>query len=215
VTAGPGLFIAFEGGEGAGKSTQIQHLAQWLQGQGHRVVTTREPGGTLIGSAIRSLLLDPATGEMDPRTEALLYAADRAEHVASVIRPALSSGATVISDRFVDSSLAYQGAGRILDRDEVEQLSRWASKELTPDLTVILDIDPRLGLARLSGADRLESLAVDFHDRVRQGFVDLAQRAPHRYAVIDASLPEVEVRAAVVAAVDAMLQQRAAESATS
>jgi dTMP kinase len=181
-------FVVFEGGEGAGKTTQIARLAAALTATGHEVITTREPGGSPVGRAIRELLLDPQTGALAPRTEALLYAADRAEHVASVIRPALDRGAVVISDRYIDSSLAYQGAGRALPLDDVSLISRWASQNLVPALTVVLDIDPRVGLSRFSGADRLEAESLDFHDRVRQGFLDLAAMESSRYLVVDASL---------------------------
>jgi dTMP kinase len=180
-------FLVFEGGEGAGKTTQIARLTAALVAQGLDVLTTREPGGTAVGQAIRSLLLDPATGDLAPATEALLYAADRAEHVAAVIRPALEDGTLVISDRYVDSSLAYQGAGRSLRLDDVDLISRWATGALVPTLTIVLDIDPRVGLSRFEGADRLESQSLAFHDRVRRGFLDLAATAPSRYLVVDAS----------------------------
>jgi dTMP kinase len=193
--AASGVFVVFEGGEGAGKTTQIARVAASLRQRGREVVTTREPGGTEVGARIRALLLDVETGDLDPRTEALLYAADRAEHVAAVVRPALDRGAVVVSDRYVDSSLAYQGAGRRLHLDDVALLSRWATGDLVPHLTVVLDVDPRVGLARFDGADRLESQALDFHDRVRQGFLDLAAREPDRYCVVDASLePDVVER---------------------
>lgn len=141
-----GIFVVFEGGEGSGKTTQIARLAAFMRARNLTVVTTREPGGTVVGQSIRALLLDPATGELSPRTEALLYAADRAEHVAAVITPALSNGDLVLSDRYIDSSLAYQGAGRELKLDDVALLSQWATGSLVPDLTVVLDIDPRVGM---------------------------------------------------------------------
>jgi len=207
---GMGRFIVFEGGEGAGKSTQVQRLAETLHGYGRVVVTTREPGATAVGSRIRSIVLEPQPpGEADgddeersvsPRAEALLYAADRAHHVATVITPALQRGAVVISDRYVDSSLAYQGAGRTLPPDEVAWLSRWATGGLRPDLVVLLDIDPLEGLrraARRSHADRLESESLEFHVRVRDAFLALAATDPDRYLVVDASLP-VEVIAFMV-----------------
>jgi dTMP kinase len=200
-----GLFVVFEGGEGAGKTTQIAVLADRFRSSGHEVVTTREPGGSAVGASIRSLLLDPATGALDDRTEALLYAADRAEHVATVIRPALARGAVVISDRYLDSSLAYQGAGRSLSRDEVASLSSWATQQLVPHLTLVLDIDPEVGLSRFKGADRLEAESIDFHHRVRQAFLDLAAAEPARYAVIDAALPPDDVAARIAQAVDAVL----------
>jgi len=199
------VFIAFEGGEGAGKSTQVRRLADALAARGLDVRTTREPGGTPAGRRIRELLLDRASDGLSPRAEALLYAADRAEHVAAVIRPALAGGAVVITDRYVDSSLAYQGAGRTLAIADVARLSEWATEGLVPDLTVVLDLDPEVGLARAGDPDRLEAEPLDFHRRVRQGFLDLAAAAPARYAVIDASRDPDEVFADVAAAVLATL----------
>ena len=185
-----GLFIALEGGEGAGKSTQAKLLVDWLQSTGREVVQTREPGATAAGQRIRELLLDPATGGLAPRAEALLYAADRAQHVAHVILPALERGAVVVTDRYVDSSLAYQGAGRALELAEVARLSRWATGGLRPDLTLLLDIDPVVGLARIPGApDRIELESLAFHQRVRQGFLDLASADPDRYLVVPAQAP--------------------------
>jgi dTMP kinase len=181
-----GLFVVFEGGEGAGKSTQVKRLAALLEQQGREVVVTREPGATPVGAKIRALLLDPAT-RLSPRTEALLYAADRAQHVATVVQPALARGAVVISDRYVDSSLAYQGAGRALDVREVAELSEWATEGLRPDVTLLLDIDPAVGLARATGApDRIEQESLEFHQAVRQGFLDLAAHEPDRYLVVSA-----------------------------
>ena len=197
-----GLFVALEGGEGTGKSTQARLLAGHLERAGLDVVVTREPGGTPVGVAIRSIVLDPATGALAPRAEALLYAADRAHHVATVVRPALARGATVITDRYLDSSLAYQGAGRTLDRDEVEWVSGWATEGLIPDLTVVLDVEPEVGLRRAGRPDRLEAEPLDFHRRVRQGFLELAARAPQRYVVLGADRPIATVSADVVASVD-------------
>lgn len=190
---GRGLFVAVEGGEGAGKSTQIELLDRWLRERGQTVVVTREPGATPVGRRLRALLLDPRTGPLAARTEALLYAADRAEHVERVIRPALARGAVVVTDRYVDSSLAYQGAGRTLPAEEVARLSRWATGGLVPDLTVLLDVDPAVGLARAGGrADRLEAEPVEFHERVRRAFRDLARREPQRYLVVAAdAAPDV------------------------
>ena len=189
-----GRFIVFEGGEGAGKSTQVRLLAERLRAAGRDVVVTREPGATKVGARIRGLLLDGDPTESDgiaPRAEALLYAADRAHHVATVVRPALSRGAVVISDRYVDSSLAYQGAGRVLPVDEVSWLSAWATGGLKPDLVVLLDVDPNVGLARVADrggrVDRLEAEALPFHERVRYAFLDLAAAEPNRYLVLDAS----------------------------
>ncbi len=195
----PGLFLALEGGEGAGKSTQLRLLAAWLEEQGHEVVVTREPGATSSGRKIRALLLDPATGALAPRAEALLYAADRAQHVAEVIRPALERGAVVITDRYVDSSLAYQGAGRALDRDDVQKISTWATEALRPDLTLLLDVDPAVGLSRATaaGAARIDAESLALHPRVRAGFLELAAREPDRYLVGPAGEPVSGVQAAV------------------
>jgi dTMP kinase len=184
-----GLFVAFEGGEGSGKSTQTAMLREWLQGQGHQVCVTYEPGDTPVGKHLREILLGHQTGPLAPRTEALLYAADRAEHVASVVRPALQRGDVVISDRYIDSSLAYQGAGRALDVVDVEYLSAWAAEALLPDLTVLLDVDPAVGLTRFEApADRLEAEPLVFHQRVRDQFLALVQRDLKRYLVVDASV---------------------------
>ena len=184
----PGVFLALEGGEGAGKSTQARLLAIWLRDQGYDVVTTHEPGATKIGMRLRALLLDTAHTGLAPRAEALMYAADRAEHVQAVILPALERGAIVVTDRYVDSSLAYQGAGRQLPVSEIASLNRWATGGLTPDLTILLDLPPVTGLSRrLSSADRLESEPIEFHERVRSGFQSLAAAEPGRYLVLDAT----------------------------
>jgi len=189
-----GLFVAFEGGEGSGKTTQARLTAIWLREQGYDVVATHEPGATKIGMRLRALLLDTAQGGMSAYTEALLYAADRAEHVAQVIDPALERGAVVITDRYIDSSLAYQGAGRGLPGEDIARLNSWATEGRAPDLTILLDIDPEIGLRRRArSADRLEAEPVDFHRRVRAGFLDLAHAAPDRYLVIDANLPPDEI----------------------
>jgi dTMP kinase len=181
-----GLFIAFEGGEGAGKSTQARRLAEALTARGYDVVVTFEPGATTVGRAIREVLLDRANTHISPRAEAMLYAADRAQHVAETVRPALERGAIVVTDRYIDSSLAYQGAGRALEQAEVRELSQWASDGLTPDLTVVLDVDPVVGLQRTTGpGDRLEAEELDFHQRVRASFLEMARRGRDRYAVID------------------------------
>lgn len=184
-----GLFVAFEGGEGAGKSTQVARLDGWLQEQGISARLTREPGATPAGERIRAIVLDP-TSSLTPRAEALLYAADRAQHVETVIRPVLAAGGVVISDRYVDSSLAYQGAGRALSLPKVRQVSEWATGGLVPDLTVVLDIEPVAGLARAAGhrsPDRIEQESLAFHERVRAGFCELAAADPARYLVLDAS----------------------------
>ena len=201
-----GFFIAFEGGEGAGKSTQVTRLAESLRDRGHVVVTTFEPGDTPVGRQLREILLGHDTGALDPHTEALLYAADRAEHVATVVRPALDRGEVCITDRYIDSSLAYQGAGRTLDASDVEHVSTWATGGVWPDLTVLLDIDPAVGLTRFSApADRLEAEPVAFHHRVREQFLRLSARSPERYVVVDAAEPVEKVATLVLAAVDARL----------
>jgi dTMP kinase len=202
----PGFFIAFEGGEGAGKSTQVRLLSKALTSRGRDVVTTHEPGDSPVGKRLREILLGHETGALDPRTEALLYAADRAEHVASVVRPALDRGAICITDRYIDSSIAYQGAGRTLDPADIGRISEWASGGLWPDLTVVLDIDPAIGLTRFSApADRLEAEPLAFHQRVREHFLALSRQNPHRYLVVDATDPVEAVSAALLAAVEARL----------
>ena len=189
-----GVFIALEGGEGAGKTTQARLLAIWLRDQGYDVVTTREPGATKIGMRLRAVLLDTAHTGLSARAETLLYAADRAEHVATVIRPALDRGAVVVTDRFVDSSLAYQGWGRRQPTGEVAKLNRWATGGLVPDLTVLLDLPPVGGLGRRArSADRLEAEPLDFHERVREGFLSLARAEPERYLVLDATRPPDQI----------------------
>ena len=189
-----GLFIALEGGEGAGKTTQARLLAIWLREQGYDVITTREPGATKVGMRLRAVLLDTAHAGLSARAETLLYAADRAEHVASVINPALDRGAVVVTDRYVDSSLAYQGAGRKLPAAEVARVNQWATGGLVPDLTVLLDMPPAHGLGRRArSADRLEAEPLDFHERVRSGFLGLARAEPQRYLVLDASRPAAEL----------------------
>ncbi|WBB96544.1 dTMP kinase [Solwaraspora sp. WMMA2080] len=203
-----GVFVVFEGGEGAGKSTQVTALAQALRERGREVVVTREPGASGLGEKIRRLVLDGGPDAPSPRAEALLYAADRAHHVATVVRPALARGAVVVSDRYVDSSLAYQGAGRTLPVDEVSWLSSWATGGLKPDLVVLLDIEPLAGLDRVqrrgTGADRLESESLAFHERVRYAFLDLAAADPKRYLVLDATRGVDEVRGAVLDRVEVL-----------
>ncbi|MGH8834970.1 MAG: dTMP kinase [Actinomycetes bacterium] len=202
----PGFLIALEGGEGAGKSTQGERLAQRLRADGFEVLLTYEPGATEIGQQLRSVLLDVQTGTLSPRTEALLYAADRAEHVSTVIRPALERGAVVITDRFSDSSIAYQGAGRDLPPAQVSRLSRWATDGLRPDLTVVLDVPPEVGLSRgQEHPDRLESEPDEFHERVRQRYLALAEQTPLRYLVVDATEPPDEVAAQIQTRLNGML----------
>ena len=181
-----GRFIVFEGGDGVGKSTQSRLLVEALRAQGREVLATREPGGTPLGTAVRQLLLSPAKGPVSPRAEALLFAADRAQHVDHVLRPALEAGHDVVCDRYIDSSLAYQGAGRDLDLEQLEATSRWATGGLVPDLTVLLDLDPALAVATKAGKDRMEEAGLAFHSRVRRLFLALAEVQPHRYLVLDA-----------------------------
>jgi dTMP kinase len=196
-----GIFIAFEGGEGIGKSTQSQLLKQWLEQEGESVVLSREPGGSDLGIEIRKILLSHSTGEISPRAEALLYAADRAHHVYSVIRPALANGQVVISDRYFDSSIAYQGAGRVLEPGEVARISRWATESLFPTLTIIIDLPPQIGLARLKSKDRLESQPMDFHERVRQEFLQLAALDPERYLIVDGNQTIDDIHTAIISRV--------------
>jgi dTMP kinase len=205
VYADTGVFVCFEGGEGAGKSTQSKLLAGWLEEQGRTVLLTFEPGDTEVGKALRQIVLSPETGELSHRTEALLYAADKAEHVDTVVLPALARGEVVITDRYVDSSLAYQGAGRDLLLADVERVNRWATGDLRPHLTVVLDLAPETGLGRLTGRDRIEGESVEFHQRVRQGFLDLAAADPEHYLVLDARAPVEEIAAAIRARVEVLL----------
>lgn len=196
MSARAGTFIAFEGGDGAGKSTQVALLAQLLRGAGHEVVLTRQPGGTPLGTALRDLLLHG--GDITPRAEALVFAADKAQHVEEVVRPALARGAVVITDRYVDSSIAYQGAGRALGDAEVARLQHWAVDGLVPDLTVLVDVHPEEGRRRRGAEhDRMESEAADFHAAVRRHFLALAEQDPGRYLVVDGTGSPAEVAALV------------------
>jgi len=197
VYAPHGVFVCFEGGEGAGKSTQVQLLRGWLEEAGYAVLVTFEPGDTPVGQDIRRIVLDPATGHLDDRTEALLYAADKAEHVAKVVLPALADGRVVITDRYVDTSLAYQGLGRGLAAAELERVLRWATGDLRPQLTVLLDVDPEAGLGRFEGRDRIEAESVEFHRRAREGFLVLAAADPEHYLVLDATRDREDIAAAV------------------
>ena len=192
------LFISFEGGEGSGKSTQTELLKTYLESIGETVLLTREPGGTVLGEKLRAILLAHETGSISPRAEALLYAADRAHHVYSLIKPALEGGSAVITDRYLDSSIAYQGAGRVLQPAEVARISRWATETLTPTLTVILDLPAEIGLARLDSQDRLEAEPLAFHERVRQEFLNLANVDPERYLVVNALQTREQIHAQIV-----------------
>ncbi|CAB4887323.1 MAG: dTMP kinase [Actinobacteria bacterium] len=186
----PGIFITFEGGDGTGKSTQVRLLTEWLTQQGRAVVTTREPGGTEVGTALREIVLHHR-GEIDPRAEALLYAADRAQHIGTLVRPALERGDVVVQDRYIDSSVAYQGAGRVLDAAEIKRISLWATSDLIPNLTVLLDLPGDVARERLAQEqktfDRLENERDDFHERVRAGVLALAANEPNRFLVVDAA----------------------------
>ncbi|MCH7231374.1 dTMP kinase [Glycomyces sp. L485] len=218
ATSSRGFFVVFEGGEGAGKSTQAVKLAAWLKLRGYEAVLTREPGATDIGMRIRTLLLDSGGDAAPaPRAEALLYAADRAQHVDKVIRPALERGAVVVSDRYVDSSIAYQGSGRSLGKDEIAWVSAWATGGLKPDLTVVLDVEPEQGLLRAKAGgtgDRLEQENLDFHERVRQTFLDQAAAHPDRYLVVTSGGAPDEIAATVREAVAARLDIRSETSRT-
>lgn len=206
-----GLFITVEGGDGAGKTTHTAALDAHLRARGESVLRTREPGGTAIGVELRRIVLH--TDEyLDPRAEALLYAADRAQHIQTVVRPALERGEIVLQDRYFDSSIAYQGSGRDLSPERIRDLSLWAARGLLPDLTVLLDIDPSEAARRMQvdrkGLDRLESQGLDFHTRVRDRFLALADAEPDRFLVVDAGGPVEQVAARIRARVDALLDRR-------
>jgi dTMP kinase len=202
-----GVFVCFEGGEGAGKSTQSRALAAALEQRGYPALLTFEPGDTPVGKEMRRIVLDPATGELSDRTEVLLYAADKAEHVDTVVLPALERREVVITDRYVDSTLAYQGAGRTLDADEVEHVARWATRDLRPHLTVVLDLDPEHGLGRFAERDRIEGESPEFHSRVRAAFLEMAAADPAHYVVLDAREPADEIATAVWQRVEPLLGQ--------
>jgi len=207
------VFVCFEGGEGAGKSTQSHALRDWLEGEGYSVLLTFEPGDTEVGRQIREIVLDPATGELCHRTESLLYAADKAEHVDTVVLPALAFGRVVITDRYVDSTLAYQGAGRDLDVADVEDVARWATRDLRPHLTVVLDLEPTAGLGRFEERDRMEGESLAFHERVRAAFLRMAATNPEHYLVLDARRPVDALADAVRARVRPLLALARCEDA--
>ncbi|MFJ9900381.1 dTMP kinase [Streptomyces sp. NPDC091280] len=212
LPATTGFFIALEGGDGAGKSTQAEALAEWIRGKGHEVVLTREPGATPVGKRLRSILLDVSSAGLSHRAEALLYAADRAEHVDTVVRPALERGAVVISDRYIDSSVAYQGAGRDLSPTEIARINRWATDGLVPHMTVLLDVAPETARERFTEApDRLESEPAEFHARVRSGFLTLAAADPGRYLVVDAGQEPEAVTTVIRHRLDTVLPLSEAE----
>ncbi|CAL9462968.1 Thymidylate kinase [Nocardiopsis dassonvillei] len=209
-----GAFIVVEGGEGAGKSTQVRELTVWLRDQGFEVVSTRQPGATKLGMRLRALLLDRENSHITPRAEVLLYAADKADHVQQEILPALRRGAVVVSDRYTDSLLAYQGTGRDLALSDIRDISSWAVQGLVPDLTVLLDVRPEEGLSRLGGpADRIESESVEFHERVRRGFLDLARQDPDRYLVLDSREPREKITREIQKRVRALLPDPVPSSA--
>jgi dTMP kinase len=205
VSTADGVFIVFEGGDGVGKTTQVDILCKWLANAGHDVLKTFEPGDSTVGAMIRQIVLDPATGEMSPRAETLLYAADKAQHVFALVRPALERGAVVVCDRYVDSMLAYQGAGRVLQLADLERIAHWATEDLQPDLTVVLDAELRDGVHAKSDKDRLESAGEKFHERTRLFFLELARREPERYLVLDARASREEIAAWIAARVAPLL----------
>lgn len=203
-----GLFITFEGGDGSGKTTQISLLSSWLELRGSTVLVTREPGGTDLGVELRGIVMH-RTGFIAPRAEALLYAADRSHHIHTVVRPALERGEIVLQDRYLDSSVAYQGAGRVLNSDEVRELSLWATERLMPNLTVLLDVPASVAKARQAQTerqyDRLEAEAEDFHTRVRESYLTLAHAEPERFLVIDGERPVEEIHQVIVDKVSDLL----------
>ncbi|MCW2798058.1 dTMP kinase [Nocardioides sp.] len=207
VYSSSGVFVCFEGGEGSGKSTQSRLLGEWLRSEGYPALLTFEPGDTAVGRKLRQIVLSPETGELSHRTEVLLYAADKAEHVDTVVQPALDRGDVVITDRYVDSLLAYQGAGRALKAEELERVARWATQDLRPHLTVVLDLAPEAGLGRFEERDRIEGESLDFHLRVRESFLVLAAADPGHYLVLDAHAPIQEIEEAVRERVRPLLAQ--------
>ncbi len=203
-----GLFIVFEGGDGSGKSTQVARLVESLRADGRTVVATREPGGTRIAEKIRQVILDPDYPEMSDRTEALLYAASRAEHVHHVVRPALHRGEVVVSDRYLDSSVIYQGLGRGLGADAVRELNLWATEGLRPDLTIVLDVPAHFGLNRVGTPDRLELAPREMHERIRDYYLQMAASDPSHYFLINAEQSIEAIAELARARVDALLATR-------
>ena len=199
-----GMFIVFEGGDGAGKSTQCARLADWLTSEGYQVRTTFEPGDTDLGAKVREIVLHSDVA-ISPRAEALLYAVDKAQHVAEVVRPALEAGMVVVCDRYVDSTIAYQGAGRALHLEEVSHIAWWAVSDLVPDLTVLMDVPVQQGLDRKDQMDRIESAGMEFHERVRDYFLDLASTGPGKYLVVNGRDPKDEVTAQIREAVSSVI----------
>ena len=203
-----GLFVTFEGGDASGKTTQIGLLAEWLRGKGHTVLVTREPGGSDLGNELRDIVLH-RRGFIAPRAEALIYAADRAHHIHEIVRPALQRGEVVLQDRYLDSSVAYQGAGRVLDPVEVRNLSLWATEELMPEVTILLDVPAGIGAKRQASEerqyDRLEAEALDFHERVRESYVGLAHAEPERFEVIDGTASIEDIHQLITQRVSALL----------
>jgi dTMP kinase len=206
-----GLYITFEGLDGSGKTTQLEALAAWLTDAGHTVVATREPGGTELGQLVRDIVLHHR-GDIAPRAEALLFAADRAHHIATKVRPALERGEIVLQDRYIDSSVAFQGGGRVLDPAEVRSLSEWATEGLYPSLTVLLDLDPVVARERIDAAqkvfDRIEAEAVEFNERIRAAYLAMAEAHPARWLVVDAALPADDLAAVIRERVDGLLTAR-------
>lgn len=202
-----GVFVAFEGGEGVGKSTQAQRLAETLRASGRSVVVTREPGGTPRAELVRELILAEGSATLHPRTEALLFAAARADHADHLLRPALECGDVVLCDRYIDSSVAYQGVARELGADWIRHVSQWATGGLLPDLTVVLDLDVTAGLARAQDRNRLEGESAAFHMAVRQAFLDMANRDPDRYVVLSAAASVEQVAAQVYERVAPLVEE--------
>jgi len=214
VRTDTGLFLVFEGGDGVGKTTQVDYLTARLASDGHDLVRTFEPGDTAAGARIRQIVLDPATGDLSPRAEALLYAADKAHHLFALVRPALARGAVVVCDRYVDSMLAYQGAGRVLAIEELEPIARWATEDLRPHLTIVLDADPGEAVHTKVDKDRVEAAEDHFHERARSYFLELAAREPEHYLVLDGRASREEIAAQILQRVAPLLPVRSGTPAS-